>query len=251
MPSVSSGTSTPWRPRCRRFGPRDALDGALPNSSGFLLSLRSMAYDRKVGISAPPAGIVRTGTPRPSRAATPATNAASPPSTSSANPTVARSLRAAGCCTPRRTGASPTRTADREHDDVDAVEQFRHANAIALLPGLLVDADQANSRPRNSIVRRGSSTGRGRQRRDEGTPSARSTRRARTSARSRRRRARAGEQHRSRSIRPRTTRCGGCERRTRAAALRHLIALEPVAGARTPATIRAERGEPIRRESYR
>jgi len=44
-------------------GPATPSIAPLPNSSGCLVSLRSVAYERKVGISEPPAGMVPKGKP--------------------------------------------------------------------------------------------------------------------------------------------------------------------------------------------
>jgi hypothetical protein len=45
------------------FGAGDALDGAVAELSGYLASRFSVEYDRKVGISAPPAGSAPMGNP--------------------------------------------------------------------------------------------------------------------------------------------------------------------------------------------
>ena len=63
-PSVSSGTSVPVADALlAASGPATPSIAPLPNSSGCLVSLRSIAYDRNVGISAPPAGSVPNGKP--------------------------------------------------------------------------------------------------------------------------------------------------------------------------------------------
>ena len=63
-PSVSSGTSVPVADALfAASGPATPSIAPLPNSSGCLESLRSIAYDRNVGISAPPAGSVPNGKP--------------------------------------------------------------------------------------------------------------------------------------------------------------------------------------------
>jgi len=64
MPSVSSGTSTPVDAALlAASGPATPSMAPLPNSSGCFDSFFSAAYDRKVGISTPPAGIVPNGKP--------------------------------------------------------------------------------------------------------------------------------------------------------------------------------------------
>src|SRR4029434_10796906 len=64
MPSVSRGTNTPADDALfAASGPATPSIAPLPNSSGYLVSFFSSAYDRKVGISAPPAGIVPNGKP--------------------------------------------------------------------------------------------------------------------------------------------------------------------------------------------
>ena len=66
MPSVSSGTSTPVAAALlAASGPATPSIAPLPNSSGCFESFFSVAYDRKVGISEPPAGMVPNGKPMP------------------------------------------------------------------------------------------------------------------------------------------------------------------------------------------
>src|SRR4029450_8376163 len=63
-PSVSSGTSVPVADALfAASGPATPSIAPLPNSSGGFDSFFPIAYDRKVGISAPPAGIVPNGNP--------------------------------------------------------------------------------------------------------------------------------------------------------------------------------------------
>ena len=63
-PSASSGTIVPAAEALlAASGPATPSMAPLPNSSGCLESLRSVRYDRKVGISAPPAGIAPNGKP--------------------------------------------------------------------------------------------------------------------------------------------------------------------------------------------
>src|SRR5215467_8331189 len=63
-PSVSIGTRTPAEEALlAASGPATPSIAPLPNSWGCLLSFFSSAYDRKVGISAPPAGMVPNGNP--------------------------------------------------------------------------------------------------------------------------------------------------------------------------------------------
>src|SRR5215207_7085101 len=64
-PSVSRGTSTPAAEALlAASGPATPSMAPLPNSSGCLVSRFSVAYERKVGISAPPAGRLPIGKPR-------------------------------------------------------------------------------------------------------------------------------------------------------------------------------------------
>src|ERR687898_87142 len=65
MPSVSSGTSTPATAELlAASGPATPSIAPLPNSSGFFASFFSRKYERKVGISVPPAGSAPNGKPR-------------------------------------------------------------------------------------------------------------------------------------------------------------------------------------------
>src|SRR5436309_13050503 len=64
MPSVRRGTNAPADEALFvASGPATPSIAPLPNSSGCLLSFFSATYDRKVGISAPPAGIAPNGKP--------------------------------------------------------------------------------------------------------------------------------------------------------------------------------------------
>src|SRR5918995_2715094 len=64
MPSVKSGTSAPVTEALfAASGPATPSIAPLPNSSGCLVNLFSVAYERNVGISAPPAGIEPKGKP--------------------------------------------------------------------------------------------------------------------------------------------------------------------------------------------
>src|SRR4029453_8797739 len=63
-PRVSSGTSVPVADALlAASGPATPSIAPLPNSSECFESFFSIAYDRNVGISAPPAGIVPNGNP--------------------------------------------------------------------------------------------------------------------------------------------------------------------------------------------
>src|SRR3990172_1080025 len=63
-PSASSGTSTPATAALlAASGPATPSMAPLPNSSGCLASFFSAKYDRKVGISVPPAGSAPNGKP--------------------------------------------------------------------------------------------------------------------------------------------------------------------------------------------
>src|SRR5215510_5353420 len=64
IPSVRRGTSTPVAAALfAASGPATPSMAHLPNSSGCLVSFFSVAYERKVGISEPPAGMVPKGNP--------------------------------------------------------------------------------------------------------------------------------------------------------------------------------------------
>src|SRR5262245_3134312 len=64
IPRVSNGTKTPVAAALfAASGPATPSIAPLPNSSGCLVSFFSVAYERKVGISAPPAGMVPNGKP--------------------------------------------------------------------------------------------------------------------------------------------------------------------------------------------
>ena len=63
-PSVSSGTRVPVADALlAASGPATPSMAPLPNSPEFFESFFSIAYDKNVGISAPPAGIVPNGKP--------------------------------------------------------------------------------------------------------------------------------------------------------------------------------------------
>src|SRR5262245_47663450 len=63
-PSVSSGTSVPVAEALfAASGPATPSIAPLPHSSECFESFFSIAYERNVGISAPPAGIVPNGNP--------------------------------------------------------------------------------------------------------------------------------------------------------------------------------------------
>ena len=64
MPSERSGTSAPVAAALlAASGPATPSIAPLPNSSGCFASFFSSAYERNVGISAPPAGIEPNGNP--------------------------------------------------------------------------------------------------------------------------------------------------------------------------------------------
>src|SRR5918993_852103 len=64
MPNVSSGTSAPVTDALfAASGPATPSMAPLPNSPGCLLNFFSVAYDKNVGISAPPAGMEPNGKP--------------------------------------------------------------------------------------------------------------------------------------------------------------------------------------------
>ena len=120
---------------------------AVPNSSGCLVSFFSVTYDRKVGISAPPAGMAPNGKP----IAVPRSHGLQ----DRASPSLAHPGRADRDDLGR--GAAQVRgdpqrladgeQADRDDDDVDAVGKLRHAEGQPLLTRWWVDADQADRKP--------------------------------------------------------------------------------------------------------
>src|SRR6186997_257698 len=64
IPKVNKGTRTPVAEALfAASGPATPSMAPLPNSSGCLESFFSTVYERKVGISAPPAGMVPNGKP--------------------------------------------------------------------------------------------------------------------------------------------------------------------------------------------
>ena len=64
IPRVRSGTSTPVAEALfAASGPATPSIAPLPNSSGCFVNFFSVAYERKVGISDPPAGMVPNGNP--------------------------------------------------------------------------------------------------------------------------------------------------------------------------------------------
>ena len=140
-------------------GPATPSIAPWPNSSGCLDSFFSVAYDRKVGISAPPAGSAPNGKPN----AVPRSHGFQDRFQScSAHPRPADRDHLGGLAAQVR--GDPQRLADgedadRDHDHVDAVGELGDAEGEPLLSGHRVDPDQADHQAEQQRRRnRGSGT---------------------------------------------------------------------------------------------
>ena len=173
-PSVSSGTSTPAAAALfAASGPATPSIAPLPNSSGVLATAASRS--RRRGRSGSPRrrpAARRSGSRARCRAATASTSAASPRGVIQTEP---RTGIDCSCRRVSQAGGDVERLADREQadrddDDVDAVEQLRDAEGEARLPGQACRCRPGRGEPEEQATRSPRTSERAEQRghRDEG-----------------------------------------------------------------------------------
>ena len=147
-PSASSGTSVPAAAALlAASGPATPSMAPWPNSLGSRASRRSTAYERNVGISAPPAGSAPSGKP----IAAPRSHGFHDRAHSSrvihSDP---RSGTISASNAVARRGVqhlADGEQSDRDDDDVDAVEQLRNAEGEPRHAGERIDPDHPEQEP--------------------------------------------------------------------------------------------------------